>query len=80
MISDHIEEKLLVSLRNANFFTLLADESTDEQNREQLSIFIKWPTTSGLQDHFSGIINVKRTDAESFMRAIEMFCFVRVFT
>lgn len=55
MISDNIEGKQLESLRQASFFTLLADESTDEQNREQLSIFMKWSASShSTESHFMG--------------------------
>lgn len=74
IIGNHLENKLLMSAREASFFTLLADESTDEQNREQMVIFIKWPSESDNRSHFAGIINVEKTDAESLMNAIQMFC------
>lgn len=75
IIGEVIERQLLDNLRNSNFFTLLADESTDEQNREQLSLFAKWikrcnemPT-----DHFLGIVHVEKTDSETLLNAIQHF-------
>lgn len=74
IIAKNIENKLLTSLRNASYYTLLADESTDEQNREQLSIYARWPSTSSMPvDHFLGIIHVQKTNAESLLNAIQGF-------
>jgi hypothetical protein len=57
IIGENIEQKQLISLREARHFTFLADESTDEQNREQLSIFIKWTTDALVtEDHFMGTV------------------------
>jgi hypothetical protein len=49
-------------------FTLLADESTDDANREQLSVYAKYvdnfvfvdPDSKFITDHFLGIIHVDR--------------------
>ena len=74
IIANHIENKLLTSLRNATMYTLLADESTDEQNREQLSIYARWTTVSAKPvDHFLGIVHVTKTNAESLLNAIQGF-------
>lgn len=43
IIANNLESKQLSKLRSAPFFSLLADESTDEQNREQMTVFAKWP-------------------------------------
>lgn len=42
ILGEHIERKLLRSLRSCQFYTLLADESTDEANYEQLSVYAKF--------------------------------------
>lgn len=74
IIGEYIERKLLDNLLNCNFYTLLADESTDEANREQLSLFAKFIIgRETVSDHFLGIVNVQKTDAESLMMAIEQF-------
>jgi len=70
---DYIEKSLLSSLRSASYYSLLADESTDERGREQLSIYAKWFHNNTIDDHFLGIVHVKRTDAASLMAAIEEF-------
>jgi len=52
---EHIERKLLESLRSAKYFPLLVDESANDQNREQDSVFIKWTAKSLFpEDHFIG--------------------------
>ena len=74
IIAKNIENNLRRSLRNASYFTLLADESTDEQNREQLSIYARWTSPSSKPiDHFLGIVNVQHTNAESLLNAIQGF-------
>lgn len=72
-ISRPIEEELLSSLRNAKYFALLADESTDEANREQFSIMCKWLHNNEVKGHYMGLIHVKKTDALSLLTAIEQF-------
>lgn len=59
-ISRPIEEELLSSLRNAKYFALLADESTDEANREQFSIMCKWLHNNEVKGHYMGLIHVKK--------------------
>ena len=70
----YIENKPLTSLRSATMYTLLADESTDEQNCEQLSMYAHWTTVSAKPvDHFLGIIHVTKTNAKSLLNAIQEF-------
>lgn len=59
-ISRPIEEELLSSLRNAKYFALLADESTDKANREQFSIMCKWLHNNEVKGHYMGLIHVKK--------------------
>ncbi|XP_033730344.1 uncharacterized protein LOC117319689 isoform X2 [Pecten maximus] len=74
IIGDVMERDMLESLRAAKFFALLADESTDEQTREQLSIFAKWVNDEEKPvDHFLGIIQVERTDSETLANKIQQF-------
>lgn len=68
-----IEEELLSSLRDAKYFVLLADESTDEAYREQFSIMCKWVHKNEVKEHDIGMIHVEKTDAFSLMVAIEQF-------
>lgn len=50
-ISRPTEEELLSSLRNAKYFALLADESTDEA-KEQFSIMCKWLHNNEVKEHY----------------------------
>jgi hypothetical protein len=72
-ISKPIEIELLELLQNADYFALLADESTDQANREQFSILCKWLHNEEVKEHYVGLIHVKKTDAHSLMSAIEQF-------
>lgn len=60
-ISRPIEEELLSSLKNAKYFAFLAEESTDEANREQFSIMCKWLHNNEVNKHYMGLIHVKKT-------------------
>ena len=42
ILGDHVREKILVKVREAQCFTLIADEVTDCSNKEQLSIVIRY--------------------------------------
>ena len=64
---------MLEKLRAAPYFALLADESSDEANREQFAILVKFPCGKTITDHYLGVIHVARTDAASLMTAIETF-------
>ena len=68
-----IEEELLSSLRDAKYFVLLADESTNEAYREQFSIMCKWVHKNEVKEHDIGMIHVAKSDAFSLMLAIEQF-------
>ena len=72
---DHIlEEEVLMKVRSAPFYSLLADESSDEAHKEQFAVLIRCPSgINKVKDHFLGIIHVERTDAASLMEAIETF-------
>ena len=69
---DVLERHCLASLGN-NKFALLADESTDKANRSQLAIYCRWNDNGTVSDHFMGLIEMGRTRAEDFMRAIQTF-------
>jgi hypothetical protein len=52
---------------------LLADESTDEANRTQFAILIRFLQNGSIDYHFLGTVNVKRADSASLMNAISPF-------
>lgn len=59
-ISDHVEEKLLCSLKASPYFSILADESTDIASKEELSICGRWLAFGKPVEHFLGIVHVKK--------------------
>ena len=67
------EDEVLQSLRKATYFTLLADESSDDAHRAQFAIITRFWRDGSIQDCFLGIVRLARTDAESLMTAIETF-------
>lgn len=74
ILSERNERHLLLSLRNSEAFTLLADESCDEAGREQFALYGKWEDGVGeIKERFLGIINVPKTDSESLVNVIKHF-------
>jgi hypothetical protein len=67
------EDEILKQIRDAKCYALMADESTDESNREQFAVIIKLLKGKQVADVFVGIIQVVSTDAASLMEAIERF-------
>ena len=42
ILGDHVREKILLKVRQAQAFTLIADEVTDCANKEQLSLVLRY--------------------------------------
>ena len=72
-IDQVFEDDLLKQIREAKYIGILADESTDEANRAQFAVLIRLFINSKIEDHFVGIIHVKRTTAEALMDSIQLF-------
>lgn len=63
----------MASFAHADEFTLLADESTDEANREQLDVYGMWISERVMSIHYLGIVQLTKCDAESITDAITGF-------
>lgn len=59
--------------KNASWYSLLADESSDEGNREQFAVLARYVQDSKISEDFLELIDLQRSDAESLMTAIETF-------
>lgn len=68
-ISNKIEFDVLKTARNQTCIAILADETCDEGNLEQFSIFGKFPF-NGSTEHYLGIVNVENITAEGLMGTI----------
>ena len=73
-ISKVLEYKLLDSLKESLYFSLLADECTDVSSKEELSVCARWLShTNKPVEHFLGIIHAKETNAEALSGYLEDF-------
>lgn len=64
-ISVWVEESLLNRLKQAPYYSLMADECTAVTSLEELSIFCRWVENGLPVEHFMDIVPLKSTDAES---------------
>ena len=64
--------QLLCSIRETSIFSIMADETRDISNQEQLSVCIRW-IDSGFTIHedLIGMVHVEKTDATSISSAIK---------
>ena len=77
IISNYILRQLLVSIREASMYSLIADEATDISKKEQLCICIRW-VDKGFEIHEDPVelINVPKTDAHT-LSALIKDCLIR---
>ena len=65
-ISSWVQQGILRSLKEAAFYSILADESTDIATIEELSICFRWVDSSGSPvEHFLGLVSLSVCDAAS---------------
>lgn len=78
-ISTLFEQELLAKLACADFFTLMADECTDESQREQLGLIVRYrlPGDCTVQEKYFGLINLRNSSAESITGEIEKICIAK---
>ena len=73
-ISLWVQQGILRSLKEAAFYSILADESTDIATIEELSICFRWVDSSGSPvEHFLGLVNLSACDAASTFSALKAF-------
>ena len=60
-----VEESLLKHLHQAPFYSIMADECTDVSTVEELSLFCRWIENGEPTEHFTDLLPMKKTDAES---------------
>ena len=73
MIGKAVLRSLVADLhKKSQLFTLIADESTDISNKEQLTCVLRWMSTSDLSVHedFLGMYEPKKTDAEAITTSL----------
>ena len=55
----------LQGVRNAPFFSLMADECVDVANIEEISVYCRWVENGVPVEHFMEILPLKKTNAQS---------------
>ena len=71
LLSNELLRNFLKDIRDAQIFAVLADETRDISNKEQLSICIRWVDQDFvIHEDLIGMIHVVHTDAESLYLAI----------
>ena len=63
VIGDYLNEKLITDILAACEFSVLADESTDEGDRSQMAVFVRFVniTTNKPQERFLGIVKLTKS-------------------
>lgn len=78
-ISQFIEQITLTEISCSDFFTLLADESTDGAQHEQLGIIVRYKIRNdpSTKEKYVGVVNLGCTNAEAITSAIEKICIAK---
>ena len=64
-----IERKLMCSLQESPYFSILADECQDIGTQEELSICGRWLVNGKPEEHFLTVLHVYSTDAGTIPEA-----------
>ncbi len=56
---------MITCLKKSNFFSIMADESTDISTKKELSVCGRWLEDGTVVEHFLGIIHNKEATAEA---------------
>ena len=72
LMSNQVLRKLLSEIREAQFYSLIADKATDVANKEQLCMTIRWVDKSfEIHETPVDLINVPKTDSETLTKVIK---------
>lgn len=72
VMSNDILRKQIKQIQQAQFFTIMADETVDSSNKEQLVICLRWVDVD-FEPHeiFFGMYHIDNTEASTILNAIE---------
>jgi hypothetical protein len=72
LMGNELLRQLLVKIRNATWFAILADETADIANLEQLSLSIRWVTKDyEIHEDFIGLVHVPTITSKAITSAIK---------
>ncbi len=72
-ISEVLKKNILSCLHTSEYYSLIADESTDSASKEELSVCARWLHDGKVVEHFLGIIHVRETTAKSISDHLIVF-------
>lgn len=72
-IDTWLDRKLMESLKESPFFSILADECEDVSTQEELSICCRWIVNGQPEEHFITILHILACDATTITEALESF-------
>jgi len=52
-------KKIVNDVKNAKFFAIMADDTTNTSTKEQLSLTLQYPTLTGLHEKSVGLVSLK---------------------
>ena len=71
VVGDHIRELILSDIKQARFFSLLADEVTDISNQEQVSVAVRYvDKQSEVREVFVDLVSVERITGQALANAL----------
>ncbi len=72
-ISFHIEDNILVRFKSSQFYSIMADESTDISSKEELAICGRWLEDGKAVEGFLGLVHVHEVNAEALTKYLLAF-------
>ena len=71
LMAKEVLDEIVTNIQSADFFTVMADESTDASNKEQVVVVIRWVDKSlDVHEDFIHLYNVNNTNAETITGTI----------
>ena len=68
----YVLRDILIDIYSAGMFAVLADETRDISNKEQLTICIRWVASDKtINEDFVGMVHVEKTDADTLVSVIK---------
>ena len=70
-MAEHILKEISLNIQQSTFYSLMADETTDAANREQLVMVYHWIDDEyGVHEDFTGHHELAKTDLQSILHEL----------
>ena len=73
----HFIERIILCCMKSQFYSIMADESTDVSSEEEMSICGRWVEDGKAMEHFLGIIRAREVNAQSLIQYLLEFLDVK---